>query len=112
MREHISQRPAGIPALQAEDRVQEPALPGQPDKTDKTDSGTVIMRAKIPAPRLPERLHKPPAATSNVALTRDTQTFTAVDLKAAESPESGDSAAHHEWQESHDHAPAKEDNTA
>jgi hypothetical protein len=39
------------------------------------ESQSVIVPAKIPPPQLPSQLRTPPASTSNVALTRDTQTM-------------------------------------
>lgn len=54
----------------------EPPVPPHLDPKRKTD--TVIIKANIPAPHLPDHLRKPPATTSNVALTRDTQTFAPV----------------------------------
>jgi hypothetical protein len=87
-------------------------------KTNPKQNDTIILRADIPAPQLPDHLRKPPAATSNVALTRETQTITPVSPKAdkphimhaaTESNESQDSAA----RRSQDHASAsKEDNNS
>ena len=50
--------------------------------------GTVIVPASIPDPVLPERLRTPPAATSNVALPRETQTTAPVpDDRSASDPD-------------------------
>jgi hypothetical protein len=51
----------------------------------------VIIPARIPEPKLPEHLRTPPASTSNVALTRDTQSMTPV--RAQDAPTAGDSEA-------------------
>jgi hypothetical protein len=65
--------------------------PPQPpvEAPDKSGPAAVIIPARIPEPRLPERLRTPPASTSNVALTRDTQTLTP--LRAHDAPTAGDS---------------------
>jgi hypothetical protein len=55
----------------------------------KSASSTVIIPARIPEPKLPEHLRTPPASTSNVALTRDTQSLTP--LRAQDAPTAGDS---------------------
>ncbi len=55
------------------------------------ESPAVIVPARIPKPQLPERLRTPPASTSNVALTRDTQTLTP--LRAQDATSAGDSEA-------------------
>jgi hypothetical protein len=44
---------------------------------------------KIPPPKLPDRLRTPPASTSNVALTKETQTLTPIvpETKSDSAPE-------------------------
>ncbi len=58
--------------------------------------GTTIVPAKIPDPVLPARLRTPPAATSNVALTRDTQTLTPVSTPPASDASAAESDTIHE----------------
>jgi hypothetical protein len=58
-------------------------------KKPQPPPGSVIVPAKIPEPKLPERLRTPPASTSNVALTRETQTLTSV--RAQDTTAAGDS---------------------
>ncbi len=97
-------RAAQLLAAASEGRI----APGEPDEpktaagettaasTDPSGSAavpeprpaSVIVRARIPEPKLPERLRTPPASTSNVALTRQTQTMARPDALAA-----GDSEA-------------------
>ncbi len=61
---------------ESSDSASRDGLPVVPADDRATPPGTVIVPAKIPDPVLPARLRTPPAATSNVALTRDTQTLT------------------------------------
>jgi hypothetical protein len=63
----------GADTVQRSSSERPPAAP-----EPKAPFGSVIVRAKIPEPKLPEHLHTPPASTSNVALTKETQTLTPV----------------------------------
>jgi hypothetical protein len=69
----------------------ETARPSPVEAPAKPASPAVIIPARIPEPKLPERLRTPPASTSNVALTRDTQTLTP--LRAHDAPAARDSEA-------------------
>jgi hypothetical protein len=53
------------------------------------DADTIIIPVKIPPPKLPDRLRTPPASTSNVALTKETQTLTPIvpETKSDSAPE-------------------------
>lgn len=63
-----------------------------PSAGSATD-GSIIVPVRLPSPKLPDSLHTPPAKTSNVALTRDTQTLKPVtpDTAPTEPP---DTASH------------------
>ena len=70
--------------------------PGKAPTPAAAPPGTLIVPAKIPDPVLPERLRTPPAATSNVALTRDTQTLTPVSTPPASDASGSKSDTIHE----------------
>jgi hypothetical protein len=70
-------------------------------------SDSVIVPVELPAPALPSKLRTPPASTSNVALTRDTQT-----VAPSESDSSPTSAGSSESEpEPTDPAPASDSST-
>ncbi|MBN1562675.1 MAG: hypothetical protein JXA10_02470 [Anaerolineae bacterium] len=113
MREQINRKAQTEHAKTAAQDARDSSNGTMPLEPEKTDTGTIILRAPIPEPQLPERFRKPPAATSNVALTRDTQTFMPVKpdtVTATGSYESRDRTAHQDRQEAPDHRAAKEDN--
>jgi hypothetical protein len=100
-------RAASKPTAASEGKV----APGEPDEP-KTVTGepagssagtaarpaSVIVRARIPEPKLPEHLRTPPASTSNVALTRETQTMVpaASDSTSSETDAPSDRPDHQE----------------
>lgn len=66
--------PPAPPANAAESRDQAPP------------ANAVIVPVKLPAPTLPSKFRTPPASTSNVALSRDTQTFAPVESDSSPKP--------------------------
>jgi hypothetical protein len=73
-----SARPPAPSGESSEPPAVEPAAPpvsANGSEGQASPSDPVIIPVKLPAPTLPDRLRTPPASTSNVALTRDPQTF-------------------------------------
>jgi hypothetical protein len=86
----------------------ESAAPPPPGSGEQTpSSGSVIVPVELPAPVLPSKFRTPPASTSNVALTKDTQTFAPLESDSSPTP-AGSSPPE---PESTDPAPASDSNT-
>jgi hypothetical protein len=89
----------------AESAAPPPTTSGSGEQTPPSDS--VIVPVELPAPALPSKFRTPPASTSNVALTRDTQT-----VAPSESDSSPTSAGSSESEpEPTDPAPASDSST-
>jgi hypothetical protein len=78
---------ASADAVRRSSSEQPPAAPAP-----RTPPGSVIVRAEIPEPKLPDHLRTPPASTSNVALTKETQTLDPVQQPAAAAAGDSDEA--------------------
>lgn len=90
------------PAVQAQDAPKAGESSSAPFETRRARSSikppetaapaaSVIRSVKLPEPKMPEHLRTPPAATSNVALTRETQTLAPV--RPEDAPAAGNSDA-------------------
>jgi hypothetical protein len=91
-----SQLPAAEPSV--------PPASAAESEDQAPPAGAVIVPVKLPAPALPSKFRTPPASTSNVALTRDTQTFAPVESDSSPKP-AGSSPSE---QEPTDPAPASD----
>ncbi|NDJ75854.1 MAG: hypothetical protein GYB65_06320 [Chloroflexi bacterium] len=80
------------PDQAAEEWSAEQETPAQLERKPDPKTDTLIIPVKLPEPAPPHTPRKPPAATSNVALTRETQSFRPVTPDAAASGDSAVSA--------------------